>query len=113
VNRLVGRLLGDALQERRNARFIGELAVRESLRRLARAVEVRVPAPPVAAPPDPVERVEQVAIRTTEPVSGYDLLSVPQAIELIETLDPRERDEVLRYESITRRRSAILALGTS
>ena len=92
-------------QTLRNARFIGEMALKGVEREIRRRL---TPAPPVQVDG---EDVPQLRNSVAEPFEGYGLLTARQIIEQARSWSDERKIAARTYESATRnRRSVIQAL---
>ena len=92
-------------QTLRNARFIGEMALKGVEREIRRRL---TPAPPVQVDG---EDVPQLRTSVAEPFEGYSLLTARQIIEQARSWSDERKIAARTYESATRnRRSVIQAL---
>ncbi|MEY2779687.1 MAG: hypothetical protein RL623_867, partial [Actinomycetota bacterium] len=110
-------------QDVRNARVIGEFTVKIGVQKLPglvwQAISRLRPAaypqeqsrvrPPVATSPVESEAVSVLS----EPIVGYDLLASSQISELLATLDRTSIENIIQYESQTRKRQSIISEAQS
>lgn len=106
-------------QDVRNARVIGEFTIKIGVQKLPGLVwqaisRLRSAAypqeqsrvrPPVATAPTESEAVSVLS----EPIVGYDLLASSQISELLATLDRTSIENIVHYESQTRKRQSIIS----
>lgn len=110
-------------QEVRNARVVGEFAIKIAVQKLpglawqtiSRFSSAAYPQehsrvrPPVETAPidsDPVSMI-------SEPIDGYDLLASSQILELMATLDRSCIENIIKYESQIRKRQSIISEAQS
>ena len=110
-------------QDVRNARVIGEFTVKIGVQKLPGLVwqaisrirsaaypqeQSRVRPPAASAPIEP-----EVVSVLSEPIVGYDLLARSQISEMLVTLDRASIENIVHYESQTRKRQSIISEAQS
>jgi hypothetical protein len=97
-------------QDLRNARVVGELAVRFGRRRVeARmATAPRTPAPPGPTPPAPKPAPVVTAVATAAPFDDYDTMPATHIVQRLRRLDPDHLRAAAAYEAAHRSRRTVL-----
>ena len=112
-------------QDVRNARMIGEFAVKIGAQKLPGIIwsvvsKVRTSVYPESAPrvrptdaPEPAVASMTPLPRSAEPREGYDLLTGTQVVELLTSIEASEARNILEYECTHRNRAVVIAAAQS
>jgi hypothetical protein len=102
-------------QQSRNAKMIGQFVVRMGASKAGELVGKARQSAPKAEQQTEAARVDVAAPQQSEstpvedPIPNYSVLSAPQIIELLPTLDVSEVEAIKEFELVNRNRRSVLA----